>query len=703
MSGGNLSRDSNQESEAASGLLEGLFPAEDATPGVRAAATNAAKVLLMVAFCGLVVTLVISIWLHWNAVAVVCLLPLIAVAVAFRLVRKQQVQAAVCISFLAIVGFISYSSYDARGIYNAGLSVLPMLITIAGLWLRRALLVAITAATIASVIALASLRWFNGRDDFNPDMAGDLVLLAMTFCVAAVCGRLLSRHVESSFQRIRDSEARYRRIFGNIKDVYFEMRPGGVLLELSPEAANLLGLPREGLIGRPLADYCPDSAAYDALLREIRARGRVANVELTLSRDGGPARTVLVSATLQQGVDEGGDRIVGSIRDITERRALEENLAQARKMESIGALAGGIAHDFNNLLTVINGHSELVQRRIADGRDPSQDIEAIRAAGERAAELTRQLLAFSRKETYAPRVVNVVSVLERLAPVIRTLAGEDLAVEFDLAPDTPRVLADPGQIEQVLINLVANARDAIHQAAGWAGAKVIRVSTRLSEMDSPALPGLNPGRYLMLSVTDSGPGIPPEIRAKIFEPFFSTKRAGTGLGLATVYGIVRQNGGAVNVESGPGLGASFVIHWPATGRPAEDQVETKPLTANGDERILLVEDDASVRRFASSALAEHGFRVIEAANGREALELMREYNGDVGMVVTDVVMPEMDGKQLAVKLKERFNGVKVLFVSGYAEDHLSHGGALDAGVSFLKKPYTAGELALKVRTLLDEA
>jgi PAS domain S-box-containing protein len=698
--GGSLRLRWNRAPSAATGLLEGLFSSGEDASGLKAAARYAARVLLWAMFCGLTATFLLAVWLDWDTVPYVSLIPLTAVVFSFRLVRMQRVQSAIFLSFVAIVLFVGHSSYNVRGIYNAGISILPVLITIAGLWLQRGLMIAFTGITVATVIAAAAGRWLTGRDRFNPNVAGDLTLIALIFCIAAVCGRLLSRHLEASFERVRRSEARYRRIFENIQDAYFEMSHEGALVELSPEGEKLLAEEGGAWHGRAVSDWCVDRSAFASMLREVVEKGRVANVELRLRRADGETRTVLVSANDQRRGDESGGRIAGSMRDITERRALEEKLAQSRKLDSIGKLAGGIAHDFNNLLTVINGHSDLALRRIASGRDPAGDLEAIRSAGERATELTRQLLAFSRRETYTPRVVDVGSVLERISPVLRTLAGEDIALEISVDPSTPRVLADAGQIEQVLINLLANARDAIHEAVCPQNIKRIRISAGLTTAPPPGLP---PGRYLCLSVADTGAGIRPEIREKIFEPFFSTRPAGTGLGLATVYGVVTQNGGSIAVDSAPECGSVFIIHWPATDRPLEPAAPPPGKPAAGVERILLVEDDEMVRRFAGSALASHGFAVVEAANGREALETMARQNGDFSLVVTDVVMPEMDGKQLASHLMDRFGNVRILFVSGYAEDRLSHGGAIDKSVHFLKKPYTAEELAAKVREVLDEA
>jgi PAS domain S-box-containing protein len=695
-----LSGEENTGAGARAGVMEEAARAGEAMPGPPLSAEYTAKVMLRALAIGLVATCLIGMWLDWDETPYLSLLSLAAVGGSFRLLRRRRIEGAILLSFVPVLLFVSYCAFHVRGIYNPGTAILPVLLIVAGRWLRRPLLIAFTALTLAAVLGVSLGRWATGRAPLDPNAAGDLALVLFMFCVAAVCAHLVSRHVEAGFEQIRRSEARYRRIFDNIQDAYFEIRGDGSLLELSPTGEALLGVTPEQWPGRRLADWCADASACAALLRSILELGRVANSELALRGRSGEVRTVLVSARLLRREDEGGGWIAGSMRDITERRNLEEKLSQSRKLDSIGKLAGGIAHDFNNLLTVINGHAGLALRRMAAGRDPRSDVEAIRSAGDRAADLTRRLLAFSRRDSYTPRVAGVAPMLERLSPVLHSLAGEDIRLEIAVGPGTPRILADPGQFDQVLINLLANARDAIHDAASPSRSKRIRIAAGPA---GSAPPGLPPGRYLELAVSDTGAGIRPEIRDKIFEPFFSTRTAGAGLGLATVYGIVRQNGGTIQAESTPGCGAAFRIHWPATDRPLEPEAPPQPRPAGGAESILLVEDDEMVRRFTSSALTGQGFAVVEAANGLEALEKLTERDGGFSMVVTDVVMPGMDGRQLANHVRDRFQDVKLLFVSGYAEDRLSPGGVVGPGVHFLRKPYTAEELAGKVRAVLDGA
>jgi nitrogen-specific signal transduction histidine kinase/ActR/RegA family two-component response regulator len=392
----------------------------------------------------------------------------------------------------------------------------------------------------------------------------------------------------------------------------------------------------------------------------------------------------------------------GVVRDITKQRALEEQLQQAQKMQAIGQLAGGVAHDFNNLLTIIAGHTELLLGRHTESNELHDALSDIRDAGMRAAGLTRQLLAFSRRAVLEPRVLDLNVVVREAQKLLRRIIGEDVEIVTKLAAGLPNVSIDQSQIGQVLINLVVNARDAVSHGG--------RIEIETAEAPVPADPDahsdarLGPG--VVLTVRDNGTGMPPEIVNRIFEPFFTTKHsgAGTGLGLSMVYGIVRQSGGHIDVRSEPGAGSEFRVFLPAARknltavpRPRRDADES----AAGDETLLVVEDDESVRRLAVLALREHGYRVLEACNGAEALRITGSHDGDIDLVVTDVVMPVMGGRQLVEALKPLRPDLRILYVSGYTDDAVVSHGVQRADVAFLQKPYTPHDLAAKVRRVLD--
>jgi PAS domain S-box-containing protein len=392
------------------------------------------------------------------------------------------------------------------------------------------------------------------------------------------------------------------------------------------------------------------------------------------------------------------------VRAEEERAALQEQLRQSQKMEAVGQLAGGVAHDFNNLLTVIHGYSELILSEI-DGKDRFfQDVHEIKAASERAASLTRQLLAFSRKQVLQPKVLDLNSLVLNIEKMLRRMIGEDIELATLLTNDLGRIKADPGQVEQVILNLAVNARDAMPK-----GGKLTIETTNveLDENYARSHVGVFPGRYVKLSVSDAGIGMPPEIRAKIFEPFFTTKESGkgTGLGLSTVYGIVKQSGGNIWVYSEPGQGTTFKIYLPVIEEGATDSfsatfVSSQPF--QGSETVLLVEDEKAVRMLASTILRKSGYKVLEAANGEEALRIVHgQPPRSIQLMLTDVVMPGLSGRQLAGRVASLQPTTKILYMSGYTDNAIVHHGVLDPGTAYIEKPFTPETLASKVREVLD--
>jgi PAS domain S-box-containing protein len=394
----------------------------------------------------------------------------------------------------------------------------------------------------------------------------------------------------------------------------------------------------------------------------------------------------------------GRPALLSSRVDVTERKRLEEQLRQGQKMEAIGRLAGGVAHDFNNLLTAILGYSDLLLTQLAADDPRRQAVQQIRQAGDQAALLTRQLLAYSRKQILAPKVLDLNAVVEKMGPMLRRLIGEDVELAASPAPGLWRTKADPGQLEQVLVNLAVNARDAMPRG----GRLTLRTGNR--ELDGAARPGLPPGRYVVLAVSDDGVGMDAEVRARVFEPFFTTKgEHGTGLGLATVYGIVKQSGGHVEVESEPGRGTTFTLYLPAAeepGAPGRSHQGLPPLP-RGSETVLVVEDDGVLRGLACRILGGCGYQVLEAANGAEAVRLAGAHAGRIDLVVTDVVMPSMGGRETADQVVGLHPEAKVLFVSGYTDDAVVRHGVLEDEMPFLQKPFRPAALAGKVRELLD--
>ncbi|HVO21985.1 MAG TPA: ATP-binding protein [Anaeromyxobacter sp.] len=388
-----------------------------------------------------------------------------------------------------------------------------------------------------------------------------------------------------------------------------------------------------------------------------------------------------------------------------ERRAarrlveVEARLQQAQRLESVGRLAGGVAHDFNNLLTVVLGSTEVLRESLDAGRAaPREEVEEIRAAAMRASELTRQLLAFARKQVIEPVPLDLNEVVRGAERMLRRVLVEDVALRVDLQPELWRTLCDPGQMQQVLLNLAVNARDAMPRGG------TLTLRTRNEPDGAPGRAG--EGEWVSLAVSDDGAGMSSEVKEHLFEPFFTTKPpgAGTGLGLASVYGIVRQSGGEVHVESEPGRGSTITVCFPRHHGPGAPAPATAtPSAAGGSETILVVEDDRQVREVTVRTLRGAGYRVLVAGGSEEALALAARDGDRPHLVVTDVVMPGQDGHALASVLRLRHEGLSVLFVSGYTQDVLHHRGVLDSGVQFLPKPFTPAALLARIRTILDQA
>jgi two-component system cell cycle sensor histidine kinase/response regulator CckA len=419
-------------------------------------------------------------------------------------------------------------------------------------------------------------------------------------------------------------------------------------------------------------------------------------------------RVIAVLMFFSQKVEEPDEDSLAMMADLgsqigqfLERRRLRSQFEQSQKMESIGRLTGGIAHDFNNMLTVINGYSEMLMAQFSPGTPQRNDLQEILGAGQRAASLTRQLLAFSRRQILVPKVIALNQIVTDMGRMMKRLIGEDIELVSSLTQGLEPIKADPGQIEQVIMNLVVNARDAMPQ-----GGKLTleTANVQLDEAYARAHVTVTPGPYVMLAVSDTGAGMDRETLTHLFEPFFTTKEIGkgTGLGLATVYGIVKQSGGNIWVYSEPGQGATFKIYFPAIQETIEVPSQAAPRAIpRGSETVLLVEDDVAVRKLASSILQRSGYIVLEAGGGPEALEIVAGHSGVISLLITDVVMPGMSGRDLSKRLSEIRPGLPVLFLSGYTSNAIVHHNVLDSGVNFLQKPFTPEGLAHKVREVLN--
>jgi PAS domain S-box-containing protein len=483
--------------------------------------------------------------------------------------------------------------------------------------------------------------------------------------------------------------------------------PDGTTTFINQAITRVTGYDPEEIVGQNWwRTYYPgeEYRQVEQFFKEFEERDAVINYEMTLTTKSGDKRTVSWNSVNRS--DESGEiiEIIGIGADVTERRELEDQLRQSQKLEAIGQLAGGVAHDFNNMLTIIIGYSDLLLRGLGQNEPMRLKVEEIKKAGERASSLTRQLLAFSRKQVLQPKVLQLNSVVTGVDKMLRRLIGEDIELLTVLATELGSIEADPGQIEQVIMNLVVNARDAMPQ-----GGK-LTIETKnvyLDESYAKNHIAVTPGAYVMLAVSDTGTGMDEKTKAHIFEPFFTTKEIGkgTGLGLSTVYGIVKQSGGDIWVYSEMGEGTTFKIYLPQVDGVVEsDEARHVPAgLLRGHETVLLAEDEEQVRQTTRTILEMDGYRVLEASGGSEALAIFKQHEGRIDLAITDVIMPQMSGQELAQSLKALCPDIKVLYVSGYTDDAIVRHGLLDEEIAFIQKPFTPEALSRKVREVLDAA
>ena len=511
-----------------------------------------------------------------------------------------------------------------------------------------------------------------------------------------------------------ESEERYRTVAETASDVIVTIDEDSTIIFVNPAVEKLFGYTPQEMLDQKLTLLMPERLipSHLAALKRYIATGqrRIGWERIELFGRHKSGDEVPIEVSFGEFIKDGRRFFTGIMRDISERKLaqevqanLEEQLRQSQKMESIGRLAGGVAHDFNNLITVIQMYSDIMKNQMPADDPLLKKVQQIRLASERAATLTRQLLAFSRKQILAPVVLDLSELVANLQLMLERLIGEDIKLSTALQPELWSIIADPGQMEQVLMNLVVNARDAMPTGG------MITIETRNVQLDkSYAGTHLDTplGPCVMLAATDTGHGMDAQTCARIFEPFFTTKPAGdgTGLGLATVHGIVKQSGGNILVYSEPGNGTTFKIYLPAGDSVPHDATpsQTRSDAKGGTETILLVEDEEMVRNLVQAVLEEIGYTILEAHTVGEASSLCEQHQGSIDLLLTDVIMPHMSGRELAEQLKALRPQMKVLFMSGYTDDAVVRHGVLTAEVEFLPKPFSADALERKVREVLDK-
>jgi PAS domain S-box-containing protein len=557
---------------------------------------------------------------------------------------------------------------------------------------------------VATSFALTVSAYFSFSGEHTPAQFRSTMIRLALFVVLAALICWFNAALRAAQEGLRRSEMNFRSLVTNAPYGICRCDSVGQLLDANPALLAMLGYSSAPeLVGKHLGGLYADTQEWFELADYLRSAAPFNGLIVEWKRKDGTGTVVRVSG---RAVSDGGKGKTFELfaEDVTERRALEQQLRQSQKMEAVGRLAGGVAHDFNNLLMVISGYSEFLLDRLGPEpalRGPAQEIAS---AAVRATSLTRQLLAFSRKQMLAPKILDLNGVVTENLKMLTRMIGEDVDLVMVPAGGLGAVRADAGQIEQVIMNLAVNARDAM-PSGGKLTIETSNVSfdEEYARLHAP----LRPGNYVMLAISDTGAGMDSETQSHIFEPFFTTKGPkGTGLGLSTVYGIVKQSGGYIWVYSEPGRGTAFKIYLPRVAELAESpaQVATpreSVATEPGTETILLVEDETNLRYLARQFLEKQGYRVIEAADGAVAVQIAVAHEGVIHLLLTDVIMPGMNGRELAQRISEIRPNVKVLYMSGYTENVIGRNGTLDAGVRLLQKPFTLRDLKSKVREALD--
>jgi PAS domain S-box-containing protein len=577
-----------------------------------------------------------------------------------------------------------------------------------GVMARRLLPVAIVIP-----IGLGLLRLMGQRAGFyNTEVGLSLMVTSYVVILGAIilwnAGSLYRMDIErrQAEEALLATEERYRDLFENANDMMYIHDLKGNFTSTNLMTGRLTGYSNEEVLTMNITQIiAPEYVEFARknLAQKLLQRSESSIYELEIMGKDGHRLPVEVSTRL---IYE-GDRPVavqGIVRDLSERSRLEDQLRQSQKMESVGRLAGGIAHDFNNLLTAIIGYSQMAMRHLAPDSPANKDMKEVEKAGKRAAELTGQLLAFSRKQALQPRIVDLNQIVSNIERMLHRVIGEGIELSTKLSPDLGPVKADPGQIEQIIMNLAVNARDAMAQAGKLT---IETANVELDETYTQAHLAVTPGPYVMLAFSDTGIGMNKETQARIFEPFFTTKDSGkgTGLGLSTVYGIVKQSGGNLWVYSEKGKGTTFKIYLPRVEESAGAEESEAPTvdSFSGTGTILLVEDDLTVRQLTRQILEINGYTILEATSTADALRICEQHEGKIHLIITDVIMPDMSGREMARQIRQLGNNVKVLYMSGYTDNSIVHHGILDADTPFLQKPFTSDSLTRKVREIIASA
>ena len=561
-------------------------------------------------------------------------------------------------------------------------------------------------------IATRGISWHTSQFEYQEERVTgafeiDAFQISTGRMVVIFSDKTKTRQAETA---LRESEERFRSVLENSPAGICLVDENAVIIYANQTLAKIFNITREHLLNTNIQKLLPAEKSRfitERLMKRQKGEDLPEKYEIELMK--GSGEKILVEINSSVVTSSRGKKItIAQLLDVTHQRRLEEQLKQAEKMRAVGQLAGGIAHDFNNILTIINGYSEIALRHVLESDAVHMHLNEILKAGQKAEKFTRQLLGFSRKQLVQLKVVHVETIVNDLTKMLQRLIGEDIILESVTGDNVSPVKADPGQLEQILVNLVVNARDALDERSDTGAEKKIMISiedVHLHDIFVRANPGSTVGPHVRLSVSDNGIGMDRDVRNRIFEPFFSTKGRdrGTGLGMATVYGIVKQNNGSIYVSSLPGEGSTVEIFWPAcreeisTGEDADRQAQV----IRGKGTILLVEDDHDVRELIFNSLSTMGYHVLQAGDGNEALAIVKNNHTPIDLLLTDIIMPNMGGRELAEEVRKLMPGLKILFTSGYSDNKIGQDGVLDGDLNFIQKPYTLQLLSAKVKSLID--
>jgi signal transduction histidine kinase len=679
---------------------------------------------MLLFFTAAVMVLLLTSLLLGDTEAIVITISNLAVLLVIGWLRhRDRLSSAVTLASLSMLASAAWGTWTTSwGLLDSTLLIFATTVVFGALVLRPRLFYALMVLTFTTVLVIgfrARLGLATGLDDGHTRLI-DVVVVVTALAMLAFISRRQSEMLWHTLERavtneqnVREanvaleqqreqlaiSERRWRSLVTAAPDWIVQLDPAGRVVY-----ANRDGFFADSPRGHHLDEILApgDRIQLRGAIASVVAEGTPTTLELSVPQTAGPRHCVFHCGPLRdEDVVEG---VIVLVNDATDRWHLQQQLQQTQKLESLGQLAGGIAHDFNNVLTVIGGHVDLARDHVAADHPIQNDLEVIDTAIGQASTLTHQILAFSRQQTLHPRPISLAATVDTMGRMLDRIIGEDTSLSISIETDLPPVMADPGSLEQVIMNLVVNARDAIreHPAPGERKIELAAGSRELTDADAEAHGGLAPGRYVAFSVRDTGPGIPPEIQPRIFDPFFTTKAPGqgTGLGLATVFGIVTQSAGAIELQSEPGAGTCLTILLPTVDATPDVTPEaTAPAAPRGDgEHILLVEDDPAVLELARTCLLNQGYRVTEAVDGRQALGAFTAA-GDIDLVVTDVVMPELDGYQLQQALPA---GTPILFTSGHTNTDRITGRPLPQLHPFLPKPFSPDELFRLVHGILRD-